>query len=168
MKLYYNKLSAYHPWIREYVKAGGDIRELWDIEVFGMNKWIGEDHAKANYNLTIQDIVYEIQSGRSIVTTGKFCGFSHAVTIAGFKALSDTTMLDKDIELAGSNMSFPIDGRSFTLTDIIILDSYGNPNDRYSVVGKGGFNVVMPVDKFLSCINKGSGVDPIYYGITYI
>lgn len=164
---YVNKLSA-QPWVRDYLEKGGDVRELWDVEVYGINKWLGEDHAKANYNLSIQDIVYEIQSGRSIVTTGEFCEYSHAVTIVGFKALSNTTMLDKDIELAGSNMSFPVDGDRFTLTDIIILDSYGNPNDKYSVLGKGGFNVVIPIDEFLSRINKGSDEQSIYYGITYI
>lgn len=162
-------MSRTMPWVKDYLDKGGDPRELWDVEVYAMNKWLGEKHAKAQYNLTEQDIIYEIQSGRSIVTTGKFCGFSHAVTIVGFKATAEGYLLDKDIGLSGSNMSFQVDGKQFVLTDIIILDTYGNPNDNYANIGKGGFDVVIPKDDFFSCINKSGKTDShIYYGITYI
>ena len=79
------------PWVNKYLKDGGDIRELWDVEVKAFNSFIGETHAKVNYNIRIEDIIYEIQCGRAVVTTGKFCGLAlgsqgawHGISKAAF------------------------------------------------------------------------------------
>lgn len=166
---YVNNLRSSTPWIREYIDHnGGDIRELWDVEVYAFNKWVGKDVAKVNYNLSVKDILYEIQRGRAIVTSGRFCEFSHAITIVGFKAEFESVIADKNIDLIGDNLSYEVDDNRIVLKEFIHLDSYGNPNKNYKPIGVDGFDVIMDKEKFLSCINKGDSEKSVYYGIVLL
>lgn len=153
-------------WVRDYLKKGGDIRELWEIEVYCFNKWIGYNCCKIDYNATRRSIIEEIQRGRGVVTTGKFCGFGHAVCIVGFKAESEH--FDNDIELNGDNISYLIDDTNINcITKIIVDDSYGNPLNNYKPVGVGGDNVEHPCNDFFKAIDKSdANSEENFYAIT--
>ena len=154
------------PWVDNYLKAGGDIRELWEVEVYCFNKWISKNVCKAVYNLSKHDFIEEIQRGRGIVTTGKFCKFAHAVSVVGFVA--DLPMQDKDLNLTGDNISIQISDSCDEITDIIIDDSYGNPNNEYKPVGKDGNDVRVAKDKFFTAINKATNENKeVFYGILF-
>ena len=155
-------------WVRDYLKKGGDIRELWEVEVYCFNKWMGYECVKLNYNMSKLAIIEEIQRGRGVVTTGKFVGFSHAVCIVGFKAEMEN--LDKDINFSGDNISFLIDNDSIkNVTHIIIDDSYGNPLENYKPVGVNGNDVYYPKNDFFKAINKAdSDNTELFYGIVAV
>ena len=151
-------------WVSEYLNSGGDIRELWEVEAHCFNKWIGKDVCKINYNLKEIDFINQIRQGKGVVTTGKFCGFSHAVSVVGFKSeLNDT---DKSVTLSGKDESISTDIEK--IESIIINDSYGNPLNSYKPVGEGGYNVIMKKSDFFTKIFKSGDVNTsIYYGILF-
>ncbi len=148
-------------WAKEY-----DARELWEVEVYAFNKWVGRNVAKLCYNMTEADFAREIQRGRPVITTGKFCGFGHAVTVVGFKA-AFSGITDCDLSLSGDNISIPENEFINDITTININDSYGNPNNNYKPVGKNGFNVSMDASEFFKAIDKRAdgALNPVYYGI---
>ena len=116
--------------------------------------------------MTESDFAREIQRGRPVITTGKFCGFGHAVTVVGFTAaFSGAT--DHDLSLSGDNISIPENEFINDITTININDSYGNPNNNYKPVGKNGFDVPMDASDFFKAIDKraAGAPNPVYYGI---
>jgi len=152
--------KAKNAWAKDY-----DPRELWEVEVFAFNKWIGRKVCRVCYNMKRRDFYDEIQNGRGVVTTGKFCGYGHAVSVVGFKAeIADR--LYKDVKISGDNISILVGDND--ITEIIIDDSYGNPNANYKPVGVGGNDVHMPREKLFECIDKsGNKLDEKYYGILF-
>lgn len=148
-------------WVKQYLNSGGNIRELWEVEAYCFNKWVGRDVCKTNYKLKEIDFINQIQLGKGVVTTGKFCGFNHAVSIVGFKSNPNNISDIQILHGADSSIDVPID----TVTDIIINDSYGDPLKNYKPVGVGGYNVFMEKNDFFKKICKSD--NNIYYGITF-
>lgn len=151
-------------WVKEYLNSGGNIRELWEVEAYCFNKWIGEDVCKVNYNLREIDFIDQIRNGKGVVTTGKFCGFNHAVSVVGFE--STLKNASTSFNLSGKDESIDVDIDN--VNHIIINDSYGNPLNDYKPIGVGGFNVFMEKEDFFKKILKAGDVNvSIYYGITF-
>ena len=156
------------PWVADYLKTGGDIRELWEVEAYCFNKWIGNIACRINYNMKRRDFIEEIQRGRGVVTTGKFCRFAHAVSVVGFVAEVDNNgFISKDITFKGDNISIPINEDSKEVKEIIIDDSYGDPRNKYAPVGVGGNDVHLQKEEFFTAINKGSNSNEQFYGIIF-
>lgn len=153
-------------WVQDYLKDNGDIRELWEVECYCFNKWIGKKVCRINYNMTKHDFIEEIQNGRAVVTTGKFSNFAHAVSVVGFVTELNNFATDKDIYLIGDNISIPVEKDCSAVTEMIIDDSYGNPNDNYKPVGKNGNDVHLDKDKFFNAINKDTKNEK-FYGILF-
>lgn len=126
-------------------------RELYDVEVFAFNKWIGREVCKLVYGVKPQQIVDTLAKGGAVVTSGRFCGFGHVICIVGYKAVA----VDKNKPTIDE------------VTHFIVDDSYGNPHNNYKPVGVGGNDVVWEKDKFLAAINKGSSSSPTYNGILF-
>lgn len=151
-------------WVADYLKDGGDIRELWEVECYCFNKWIGRTVCRINYHMTKHDFIEEIQRGRGVVTTGKFSGFAHAVSVVGFKSI--ITNYDHDIYLTGDNISLPVDNDCAFVEEMIIDDSYGNPLNKYKPVGVGGNDLHLNAIDFFKAINKDSKHET-YYGVIF-
>ena len=149
-KAFYNK-----PAYKSYVSAPGNHpRELYDVEHFAFNKWMGKEVCKLKYGCSVADIVNVLNYGGAVVTSGNFCGFGHVVCIVGFKCtIEPGKVTDKDV----------VNG----LTHFIVDDSYGNPHNRYKPVGVDGNDVLWEKDAFLTAINKGSVDKPIYNMIAF-
>ena len=143
------------PAYKSYVNTKGNHpRELYDVEVFAFNKWMGKTVCEVKYGCTVSDIVNVLNYGGAVVTSGNFCGFGHVVCIVGFKCtIEPGKVTDKDV----------VDG----LTHFIVDDSYGNPHDRYKPLGIGGNDVVWEREAFLTAINKGSVNKPVYNMISF-
>ena len=140
------------PEFASYVKnPENHPRELWEVEEYCFNKWVGADICKYVPNITIQRIVDLLNRGGAVVTSGKFCGFSHVVAIVGFKA----NAIDKN------NI------KEDEVTHFIVDDSYGNPFNNYKPVGVGGNDLEWEKDKFLAAINKGKGDKASYNAILF-
>lgn len=134
---YWNK-----PEFNSYLSdKNNDPRELYDVEVYSFNKWMGENICRLQYNASSNDIVETIKHGGAVVTSGNFCGFGHVITIVGYNVECENESLVK------------IDN----VKEFIILDSYGNPHNNYKPIGVGGKNVVWEKEEFLNKINKGTG-----------
>lgn len=147
---FYNK-----PAYKSYVNTKGNHpRELYDVEHFAFNKWMGKNVCRIKYGCTVADIVNVLNYGGAVVTSGNFCGFGHVVCIVGFKCtIEPGKVTDKDV----------VNG----LTHFIVDDSYGSPHTRYKPVGVGGNDIVWEKDAFLTAINKGSVDKPIYNMIAF-
>jgi hypothetical protein len=133
-------------WLRSEFKSylsdkNNDPRELYDVEVYCFNKWMQEDVCRVQYNSSSNDIVETIKKGGAVVTSGNFCGFGHVIAIVGLTAECEN---ESDISIDN-------------VKDFIILDSYGNPHNKYKPVGSGGKNVLWDKNEFLNIINKGTG-----------
>lgn len=166
IKEWFDKYCADNPWVKTYVNTkGNDMRELWEVEAYCFNKWIGRNVCRINYKMSRHDFIEEIQNGRGVVTTGKFYGFAHAVSVVGFTA--EVTSLDSDLTIRGSNISIPITVSCDEVNKIIVDDSYGNPNNKYKPVGIGGNDVHLQKETFFTAINKGSSEKEIFYGILF-
>lgn len=126
-------------------------RELWEVEVYCFNRWIGRDVCKYVPNVKIQQIIDLLNKGGTAVTSGKFCEFGHVVAVVGFKADSVDENNVKESEV----------------TQFIVDDSYGNPHNNYKPVGVDGNDVEWEKDKFLAAINKGREDKPSYNAILF-
>lgn len=157
------------PWVKQYLANNGDIRELWEVEAYCFNKWIGYDCCKTNYNMTKSDFIQQIQEGKAVVTTGVFTRFNHAVTVVGYKAVVETDDENaKDVKVSGENYDCVIPKDCNNIKSIYINDSYGNPNARYQPIGVGGFDVECKTEDFFRWINKSKDENKeLFYGITF-
>ncbi len=149
------------PCLWDYIKRpGNDARELWDVEEYAFNKFVGEKVCYIDWNLKIEKLIDTLLSGGAIVTSGFFYRFHHAVSIVGFTSSGEDG--DKD---------------PYKLENIIIDDSYGNVNTNYESVGVGGNDVEVPVLDFLNMIHKNrkdsvstsleEAYKDVYYGIIF-
>ena len=153
-------------WVKTYLDNGGDIRELWEVEVYCFNKWIGKNVCKVNYHMSKHDFIEEIQKGHGVVTTGLFCRFKHAVAIVGFVA--ETDKIKEDVHLVGENASIRISNSCEEVKEIVFDDSFGSPLNDYKPLGANGDDVHMPANEFFAAINKDTNTDKgVYYGITF-
>lgn len=118
-----------------------DPRELYDVEQFAFEKWIGKKVSELKYNASAQTIVDTITKGGAVVTSGLFCGFGHVICIVGYNAECEN----------------PENVKIDEVSEFIIYDSYGNPHNNYKPVGVGGLDVIWEKEEFLKKINKGTG-----------
>lgn len=135
-----------------------DIREYWNLEEFAFNKYVGYDAVKLNFDIKPIEIIDILLNKKGdIVTSGKFCGFGHVVSIPGFIA----EVKDVNSPVISDDLS--------EVTHFVVDDSYGNPNNMYQPLGVGGNNVEEVKTDFLACINKsGVGQPPKYRGIIFL
>lgn len=127
-----------HPDVRKMISLGIEPREIWAVQEYCFNKWVGYDACKITWRLTKEALISHLLNGGTVVMGGKFCGFGHMVSVCGFR----------------SNLEKSADVNA--VTHIVIDDSYGNPNNNYQPRGVGGNNVEIPFAEFWSKI-KGDG-----------
>lgn len=122
---------------RAYTIDKTDPREMWKIEEYAFNKFIGKNVCSLDFDLTMEKILYILYNGGAIATSGLFYKFHHVVSIVGYEC---------------ENSSFAKDYKS--IKNIIIDDSYGNVQEKYSNVGMNGNNDSIPILDFLRIISK--------------
>lgn len=150
------------------IVEGYDLREMYSVEEFAFNKWVGKKVCNLNLNITISEIVDVLNAGGAVVTSGKFCGFAHVVTIVGYeRVIGDDYDTVKDVSSEEMLNNTPKEFDLANLVNVIIDDSYGDPRTGYKPVGVGGNDVVFRFRDFLSAINKGTNDSPKYFGITF-
>lgn len=140
------------PQYKHLLDVGSDPREIWDVEHYAFNKWVGHDVCKLTYNLTVEKILEVINNGGAVVTSGIFNNLRHLVCIVGYIANRVEGNLDKTAKDASQ------------ITDFIVDDSYGNPHTGYKPVGVNGNDVVWDKNEFLDRIRKDGGK---YWGIIF-
>lgn len=124
-----------------------DYREIYAVEEYAFNDWIGKRVCKFIPHLTMENMIEIIDRGGAIVTSGKFCGFGHLVCVVGYK----------------------VDDVTHRLTHMIIDDPYGNPLKNYKPLGQGGNDVEYPVEEFWLATNKSGAItNPQHLGIVFL
>jgi len=152
-----------NPTFKSYaLKAGNDIRELWDVEVFAFNKWIGRNVCKVNYNFKLSDMANILNDGKAFVTSLKH-RFAHVISVVGADLFcnkdgsNDITPEQRKIKADFSNVE-----------SLIIADSYGDVNESYAKTKADCWSIKVPKEKILNYINKDSlKKTQLFYGITF-
>lgn len=117
---------------------GIDLREIWDVEVYAFNKFIGKENACELKTIKGAKEFYELlRKGRTFVVGGKFAGLSHMVALVGCRGFyKDLKTKDVDVDRL----------------EFIIDDSFGDFRKKYRPIGVGGNNVPVKADELLSML----------------
>lgn len=154
-----------NPAFKSYaLKKENDIRELWDVEVFAFNKWIGKNVCKVNYDLKLCDMASILNDGKGFVTSLKYSKFSHVISVVGADlfcnkdgSVNNITQEQRKIKDDFSNVE-----------SVIIADSYGDINEGYVKSKADCWSIKVSKEKILDYINKDSlKKTQIFYGIVF-
>lgn len=104
-----------------------DVREMWQIEEMAFNSFMGFKVCELKTHVEFKDVVNEIESGNTLVISGKLVGRSHCVTV--------TTITDETVTF---------------------IDPYGDPNTRYRNTDKYAI-VSMDKNDFMRSFKQDDG-----------
>lgn len=154
-----------NPAFKSYaLKAGNDIRELWDVEVFAFNKWIGREVCKVNYNFKLSDMASILNDGKGFVTSLKYSKFAHVISVVGADLYCNTDGSVNDITPEQRKVKEDFSN----VENVIIADSYGDVNEGYAKSKADCWSIKVPKEKILDYINKDSlKKTQLFYGIVF-
>ena len=154
-----------NPAFKSYaLKDGNDIRELWDVEVFSFNKWIGREVCKVNYNFKLNNMAEILNDGKGFVTSLKYSKFTHVISVVGADLYCNTDGSVKNITQEQKQVKEDFSN----VENVIIADSYGDINEGYSKSKADCWSIKVQKEKFLDYINKDSlKKTQLFYGIVF-
>ena len=129
--------------VQSMIQDNYDYREIYTVEEWAFNKWMGAPRCKFIADISKYDIFNIINAGGALVTSGKFSHFNHVVCVVGYEAHDETHELEK----------------------IIFDDPYGDPRKNYKPVGVGGNDVEFSIDDFWNATMKSGGT---HFGIVFL
>lgn len=150
------------------VNQGYDLREIYAVEEFAFNHWIGEKVTTAKYDLTLQKVLKILTCGGAIAGSGKWNNLAHVVTTVGF--VYDCPSIQSDAYYSGVAEKAEleiINDRTSTLKEIIIDDSYGNPIEGYAKMLSGN-DTRVPLDTYVRSMDKHISSVPTFYGCVFL
>jgi hypothetical protein len=141
-------------------KSGNDMRELWDVEVFAFNKWIGEKVCHVDYNMKKESMAEILNSGKAFVTGLKHV-YSHIISVVGAELFCNA---EGEIKISEEDKIVKPDLSN--VLNILIADSYGDVNEDYKTRKSDVWMNRVERDKLLKYINKSASSE-LFYGIVF-
>jgi hypothetical protein len=117
--------------------------ELHVLLSLGTNLWMGKEAneiTKFRFDLSIDEVVFELAQGRPVVQSGVFGKLHHVTTVVGVDTEQDLTLISDHTEIDLSQ-----------ITSFILEDPYGNYHTSYQ--DQNGKDIVMPYSDYVSIFN---------------
>lgn len=126
--------------VRNMIANGIEPREIWAVQEYCFNAWVGYKACYIKWNLTRSMLISHLYSGGSLVMGGRFAGYGHMVSVCGYTSEDESPENIKAVQ------------------NIIFDDPYGDPRQEYKPVGVNGNNVELPFEEFWKII-RGNSAD---------
>jgi hypothetical protein len=134
--------------------------EVWQMLVWGINKLAGRMVADLRFDLRLNEFLFELVRGRTMVVGGKFTKSGHFVNAVGLITAQDDIIAAKT----------PNEIRQPEVTHVIVDDPYGNYLTGYT--DHDGNSTEIPIEQFLDVVavfrNPAYGRTFKIYAITKI